>query len=183
MTQRYEGVSPETMTDRQREVADRIRKGPRGKLGDMMTFWLHSPDMAEHAQELGAVLRYGTSLSPKAAEMVILITARHWKCQHEWRVHVQPARRNGLEDAIIESIRRQERPVFDDPSLAALHQFVIEALTTHEVLDETFVEMKRHFGIPAIVETGSLISHYIHGAITLNVARYGEDAAASVFDV
>ena len=150
-------------------------RGPRGKLGDLMTFWLHSPDMAEQAQELGAVLRYRTSLSPKASEMVILITARHWKSQHEWRMHVQPARKAGLENGVIETIRLGQQPEFADPSFAALHKFVIEILKTHEVSDETFAEMRRYFGIAAMVETGSLISHYIHGAITLNVARYKQD--------
>ena len=174
MTQRYEGVDPDAMSDEQRAVAERIGKGPRGKLGPLMTFWLHSPDMAAQAEQLGAFLRFGTSLSPKAAEMVILITARHWKSQHEWRVHVEPARRAGLSDAIIEAIRRQEQTSFDAPALAALHRFTVDVLTNFEVSDETFEETRRHFGLKAIVETGSLISHYIHGAITLNVARFGQ---------
>ena len=174
MTQRYNGVNPDAMSDEQRALAERIGKGPRGKLGPLMTYWLHSPGMAEHAEQLGAFLRFGTSLTPKAAEMVILITARHWKSQHEWRVHVEPARRAGLPDAVIESIRRQEQPSFDDPALAALHRFTVDVLTNFGVSDATFAELRQHYTSKAIVETGSLISHYIHGAITLNVAQFGQ---------
>lgn len=40
--------------------------------------WIHAPEMDVHAQRLGEVLRYDTTLGLILSEMAILMVARHW---------------------------------------------------------------------------------------------------------
>ncbi len=55
---RFYGVDENEMTARQREVADRMIAGRRGHAGGLMALWLHQPDFAARAQELGEYLRF-----------------------------------------------------------------------------------------------------------------------------
>lgn len=60
--------------DQQRVLAD-ILKGPRGKLDGPFLAWIHSPQLADYAQRLGAFCRYVTALELRLTELAILTTA------------------------------------------------------------------------------------------------------------
>lgn len=170
---RYSGVRHDEMSDRQKEIAESISNGPRGRLGGLMTLWLHSPEFADRAQRLGAFLRYDTVLPPRLSEMVILITAQHWKCEYEWVIHRPLAETKGLESSIIEAIRTGHLPPFQDPSSASVYNFSTMMLKQQRVSDAAFNDLEHHFGIKGVVETGAIIGHYVNGAITLNAAEFG----------
>ncbi len=173
---RMQGVSPEQMTPRQRGIAEEIAKGPRGRVGSLMQLWLHSPDVAEHAQRLGAYFRVQDNLPPHAVEMVILLTARAWRCAYEWVQHEPHARAKGLKHGIIEAIRRGGRPDFEDAALAAVYDYTKATLTEHAVPDAVFTRVKDAFGPRGIVDLSVLIGHYIHGAILLNAVQVARPA-------
>ena len=69
---RMEGVGSSGMTEKQRAIAAEIQRGPRGRVGSLMELWLHSPDLAEHTQRVGAYFRTQDVLPPHLVEMVIL---------------------------------------------------------------------------------------------------------------
>ena len=129
---RLNGVRPEAMSDRQREVADEIISGPRKRLAALMALWLHSPDLAEPAQRIGAYFRQEPGLPRKAVEMIILVTARHWQCAYEWVAHQAVARKEGLDEKIIEAIRFRQRPAFAEEAMQALHDFTRSMLDARD---------------------------------------------------
>ena len=57
-------LKPSGLSEDQRRVWDAIAAGPRGEVVGPLKVWLHSPGLAQRAQELGAFCRYGTGLPP-----------------------------------------------------------------------------------------------------------------------
>ena len=167
---RLAGVALDAMNDRQRGIAEEIIRGPRKRLGPLMGLWLHSPDLAEPAQQIGSYFRREPGLPRRAVEMVILITARHWECAYEWVAHEPVAQKEGLDEVVIEDIRRRQQPAFADEGLRALHDFARSVLDTCDVSDATVSAVETHFGTRGIVETSILIGHYVHGAILARAA-------------
>jgi len=168
-----DGVDRDAMTDQQKRIVAEIEQGPRGRAGSLMMLWLHSPDLAEHAQRVGAYFRTQDNLPPHVMEMVVLTTARHWNCEYEWVQHEPLARRKGLDPAIIEALRERRTPDFAEPAAKAAYDFTASMLTRHSVDDAAFAAVTRHFGPRGVVDLSILIGHYIHGAILLNAVRFG----------
>src|ERR1700742_4116593 len=84
-----------------RDAIRASRSPPVGPLAAAM----HRPDLAEKWSELGLVLRFNSSFPPRLREFVILLTGRFWDCQFEWFSHEAEARKAGLSDASIETLR------------------------------------------------------------------------------
>ena len=80
--------------EQQRILAD-IRDSRGGDLSGPFLAWIHSPKLAEPAQQLGAFCRYGTCLGSRLTELVILQTAAWWRSQAEWTIHEPLARQAG----------------------------------------------------------------------------------------
>jgi 4-carboxymuconolactone decarboxylase len=180
---RMEGVVAVEMTEKQRAIAAEIERGPRGRVGGLMALWLHSPDLAEHAQRVGAYFRTQDHVPPHLIEMVILTTAQHWQCEHEWLQHEPLARAKGLSDSIIEAIRRGSEPQFEDGPAKAVYEYAAMMLKHHQVTDQVFAAVKDAFGPRGIVDLSILMGHYIHGAILLNAVKFGRpEGAASPFE-
>jgi 4-carboxymuconolactone decarboxylase len=174
--QRMQGVADEDMDARQRAIAAEIASGPRGRVGGLMRLWLHSPDVAEHAQRLGGYFRLQDNVPAHFMEMVILLTARHWRCEHEWVQHAPLARAKGLSDAAVEAIRQGRRPDFADAAMEAVYDFASMMLESHRVSDDVFARVKGFYGPRGIVDLSVLIGHYIHGAVLLNAVNFGRPA-------
>ncbi len=64
-----------------------ILNGPRGNLNGPFLGWIFSPELAQHAQKLGAFCRYKTGLPLRLSELAILVTAACWYSQAEWHIH------------------------------------------------------------------------------------------------
>ncbi len=161
-------LAPETMTPEQRRVHDAIVTGPRGKLVGPLRAAIHRPELADKWQQLGAMLRYGTSLSSRLSELAILATARHWDCQFEWYAHEPPAQAAGLPPAVIDAIRHNRRPEFKAEDEEAVYDYVTELHQTHFVSAPTYKRTLDLFGVVATVELTALVGYYSMVAMTLN---------------
>ena len=105
MTKRLPDLPLDDMSPAQRAVHDKIVSGPRGGIRGPFMAWLQSPELADRAQSLGELVRFGTSVPTRLKELGILMTARHWTAQFEWYAHEKLAREAGLEDPIIDAVR------------------------------------------------------------------------------
>ena len=66
---RFPELTPETMTDEQRQVAEAIQAGPRGAgLRGPCNALMRSPQLCDLVQRVGAYVRYSPVRSPAAAE-------------------------------------------------------------------------------------------------------------------
>src|SRR5438045_1920200 len=78
---RLPAIPDEKFTPAQQALIAAIASGPRGqfKMSGPFFCYLHAPGFGELAQNLGAHLRFGTSIAPRLSEFAILTTAAHWK--------------------------------------------------------------------------------------------------------
>ena len=95
-------MTPEQQSIRQSILNSRPNTGLSGPFGP----WLSIPSIARPSQELGRTVRYGTSLSSRESELVILLTGAKFKSEAEFDIHVGEARRVGISWDVIQSIPR-----------------------------------------------------------------------------
>ena len=148
------------MTPEQRRVYESIVSGPRGTIIGPLRAALHSPELADRWQHLGALLRYNTTLPARFSELAILVTARRWNSQIEWYVHAQAASKAGISDAIIEAVRTAKAPVFSDPDEAAVYEFSRELQESGQVSDNIYCKILERFDTVGVVELTALIGYY-----------------------
>ncbi|MGY5106884.1 carboxymuconolactone decarboxylase family protein, partial [Streptomyces sp. 900105245] len=105
------------MTARQQELAARIA-GRRGAVRGPFQVWLHSPEMAERADSLGAFARFDCSLPKRLRELALVMAARNWDAQYSWNAHVHQAVEAGVSEANIKAIaeKRYADVTFEDPA-------------------------------------------------------------------
>lgn len=164
-------LSRDDMTEEQQRVHDAIAGGPRAGVRGPFHSLLYSPRLADAAQKLGEYVRYDCSIPQKLREMAILMTAHHWKAQYEWFAHEGHARKAGLPEAVIESLRQGERPAFADPAEEEIYDFCTELYRDRRVSDATFARIEARHGKVGAVELGGLLGHYNLIAITLNISE------------
>ena len=158
----------EQMTTEQRRVYDAVASGPRGKVEGPIRAALHRPDLADKWQQLGAALRYGTSLPPRLSELAILLTARAWDSQFEWYAHEPHALKAGLSRETVEAVRTGKAPSFSDEDEQAVHDYVTELQRTRQVSEKTYKRALALFDVIGVVELTALTGYYSMVAMTLN---------------
>ena len=160
-------LAPERMSPAQRQVYDAIVAGPRGVVQGPLKVWLHSPELASRAQELGAFCRYHTTLPKRLSELAILITGAHWKAGFEWFVHAPEGIKAGLDPAIVEAIRQGRQPDFAKADEAALYTFTRELLAHRRVSDATYRAAAAELGEPGVVELVGILGYYALISMTI----------------
>ena len=177
---RFKLIPPEELTPEQKKVADAIRSGPRsavknssaarpGPLGGPFNVWLRSPGVGNIIQELGAEIRFRSSLPSKLNELAIIVTARHWTCQYEWFAHHRLALEAGLDPAIGEDIAQGRRPAKMDADETLVYNFSRELHETQGVSDATFKAARERFGERGIVDLIAVNGFYGLVSMALNV--------------
>ncbi|WP_338524214.1 carboxymuconolactone decarboxylase family protein [Pseudomonas batumici] len=168
-------LTEDQMDDAQREVLKDILSGPRGNLDGPFLAWIHSPELANRAQRLGAFCRYGTRLDPRLTELAILVTAAWWQSQAEWQIHEPIARDAGISDSVIKALRKQAVPEFKHDDERIVYR-IGTALYKHRRVDETlYTEAVDAFGEAAVVELIGVFGYYALVAMTLNVFAVRRD--------
>jgi 4-carboxymuconolactone decarboxylase len=153
----------------QQRVADEIRSGPRGGLRGPFEAWLRAPGLAEHAQKVGAYVRYGSSLPRDLNELAIILTGKHWKAQFEFWAHARLAVEAGLDPAIVEAVRTGQEPPFTREEERVVYDFVTEYFATGRVSDANYERAKTAFGESGIVDLVGACGYYSLVSMTLNV--------------
>lgn len=164
---RLETLTPETMTERQRELSDRIT-ARRGKTRGPFLVWLNSPDLCDKVEALGAFARFESSLPLHLRELTLLLAARNWDAQYSWNAHVDKAIESGIPAAAVEAIASKRAPDFGNDKDQAFYEFCQELLTTHFVSDETFARAHGHFGSQALVDTIGSLGNFTMLGMCLN---------------
>ncbi len=175
-------ITPENFTQAQQHLFESITDGKRGEgraPEDLLTAeggmsgpfnaWLRSPVLGEAAQRLGETVRFESTLPPQLRELAILIVAAKWKAQYEWWAHERIARREGLDERIIESIKAETPPDFSDPTQAVIYKFARELLGKHHVSVHVYNEAVELLGEAGVTELVILLGYYTLVSMTLNV--------------
>lgn len=168
-TPRYQDLKREELDDLQRRVWDEIAAGPRKSVPSIFQLYLHSPEMAQRIQSVGAFCRYDSSFPPRLSETIILSVANHFDCAYEWSVHVHEARKAGISDEVIAAIEAKREPVAGDADTQLLWRFATTYLKTNAVPDSLFDEARARFGYKSVVELAGIIGYYSMLAMALRI--------------
>jgi len=168
---RIEMANPESFSEAQRKVYNRIVSGKRGKVVGPLRVALHSPELADRWQALGEFLRYQTDLPVRITELSIITTGRYWNSQVEWMIHARIAAESGLDRGVIEAIRTAQPPRFHIRLESLVYNFTRETLEFGQVGDELYKELHGLLGTAPLVELTAVIGYYSMVAMTLNIHR------------
>lgn len=167
--QRLAAPDPATYDAHQQEIHDRIASGPRGGVRGPLAIWLHRPELADAAQNLGRYCRYETSLDPRLSELAILTMARHWSAEYEWAAHKPEALKAGVSPDVIEAIRTHTPPDFADAQERVVHAVARSVLETRNVSDALYAEAAATLGTNKLVDLIGVLGYYTLISMTLNV--------------
>jgi 4-carboxymuconolactone decarboxylase len=169
---RFTPLTYAEMTAEQRTVIEHLLAGERASTSGPFNVFLRSPEFADLAQQMGARVRYHSSLPGRLNEMAILITARHWTAQYEWYAHKRLALQAGLNPAVVDAIAQGKRPATLQRDEQALYDFQTELLETRQVSDTVFQAAVAAFGERGVVDLLCNMGYYSLVSMTLNVDRY-----------
>ena len=169
---RFKPLTNDQLTPQQRTMVEHLLAGERGGTNGPFNVTLRSPEMGDLAQQLGAQLRFHTTLSKKLNEMAIFMTARFWDAQYEWVAHHKAALAAGLEPPVIDAIANGKRPASMDKDEEVIYNFANELLQTKQVSDASFQAAVAKFGERGAVDLTGVMGYYSFVSMMLNIDRY-----------
>ena len=162
----YEGLDPV-----QRAAYDAISAGPRGAVEGPLQVLVLNPELANHAQKLGAYLRYGTSLPPRLTELAIIIVGAYWQAGFEWETHAPMARNAGIDPQAIEAIRERRQPVFVHSDEQAVHDALRALLDRRDISDADYAKLIDEIGQTGAIDLIAIAGYYCLICLTINAFR------------
>lgn len=142
---------------------------PSGALNGPFNAFLLSPEIGEALQQLGATLRFGSSLTDELRELAILIVAGRWDCAFEQLAHEPIARAAGLSEGEIAAARTGNLDAFSDVNLI-LAQAVL-GLLDGDLDDEAWTVAVAAFTRKGVFELTTLVGYYSTLALQLRTFR------------
>jgi 4-carboxymuconolactone decarboxylase len=169
---RFKPLTYDEMTPDQKTMIEHLFAGERGGAGGPFNALLRSPKMGDVAQQLGAQVRFHSSLPARLNELAIIMTARHWTAQYEWYAHRRLAIQAGVTAATADAIAAGQRPASMTPDEEVVYNFASELLNTRQVRDATFQAAVSKFGERGVVDLVGVMGYYHLVSMLLNVDRY-----------
>ena len=170
---RFKPLAYEQLTPQQKSMIDHLLAGDRGGSTEgPFNVFLRSPEMGDMAQQLGAQIRFHSSLPRRLNEMAILVSARFWGAQYEWYAHHKNATQAGLSEAVIDAIANGKRPAGMQPDEEAVYNFCHEMLNNRQVSDATYQAAVSKFGERGAVDMVGVMGYYALVSMALNLDRY-----------
>jgi 4-carboxymuconolactone decarboxylase len=143
---------------------------------------MHAPEYGGLTQQLGAFLRFKTSLPPRVSEFAILCTARMWRAQYEWHAHAPLAEKAGVKPETIADIRAGRAPKKAAKDERAIFDLVQEFYRKRRVGDRNFKRVQGFLGDKATIELVAILGYYVGVSMILNVFNVPlPDGAAPYF--
>src|SRR5271165_4085886 len=124
---RFPEFTMDQLNDKQRPLGEKIVKvSSTGTLSGPNNLMLRSPEMGDRLFTLIDYLRFHTSLPHRLNEFAILIQARLWTSQVEWRAHYPIALKAGLEQGVADDLALGKRPGGMQTDEAVVYDFSME---------------------------------------------------------
>ncbi len=173
LDKRFKQLTVEELTPAQHQVADEMLKVSSLGLQGPYNVMLRSPVMAARMVALLDYLRFNTSVPRRLNEFAILIQARLWTSQVEWKAHYPLAIKAGLPEAVAADLLAGRRPAAMQPDEAAVYDLCTELAATHAVSDATFAQAKAVLSDQQVVDLVTVSGTYVTVAMMLAAGREG----------
>jgi 4-carboxymuconolactone decarboxylase len=131
---------------------------------------MHSPKVAEAFQMLNQYLRNGSTLEARDYEVVVLQAAWEFEQAYEWAAHEAGARRFGVPEDVIETIKFDREPEGLGAKDTAMIRFARALLRDHEVSSELYAEIVGYFGQRGMVDLTTIMGDYVMVGFVLTAA-------------
>ena len=165
----------ETLDDPARNVWDAITAtrgdavvNHEGGLIGPFNAWITAPEAGAHLTNLGAVLRFGTSIDRRLLELAIITVGARWQAEFEWWAHSRMAAEQGIAAPVIEAIGRGEAPSFDQDDERVIYEVASQLATSGRIDGPSYEAAQRVLGDRGMVELVSLCGFYTLVSFTLN---------------
>ena len=143
--------------------------GSRGIVSNVMRALAHAPEGLRRFAQVGDYARYGSSLSDRAREIVILLTGRG--LPYAWAHHAPIARQAGVSEAELAALQAGRVPESFGPTEAALARFVLALAPGQEVPDPVFAELRRHMSPRQITDAVLIAAFFTMVATIIGAMR------------
>jgi 4-carboxymuconolactone decarboxylase len=186
---RLQRFVPESLDDQQQALYDLISAGPRaagpqafrlvgddGALEGPFNAMLLCPVLGTALQELGAALRYRTSLPDRARELAILAIAAYEDCAFEWHAHQAVGRLMGMTENDFAAIRAGRAPADADDVERAVVEVAFRLLRDGDLDVPAFENAVAILRTEGLQELMTLVGYYRLLALQLRVFRVGGPA-------
>lgn len=141
---------------------------PEGGLSGPFNAFVHAPDVGRGLTDLGATLRFGTSIERRLSELAIITVGAHWHAEFEWWAHARMARERGVPHAVVDAIGRGEEPPFEAEDERVVYA-VARSLVQAGRLDQASYDAGHALlGDTGMVELVSLCGYYTLISFLLN---------------
>lgn len=167
---RFAQLTMDQLTPEQRPLAEKIMKVSSVGISGPYNSMLRSPVMGDRLFMLLDYLRFNTSVPRRLNEFAILIQARLWTSQVEWRAHYPLALKAGLPQSVADDLAKGKRPASMQPDEAAVYDLCMELSTKHEVSDAVFQRARALFSEQQLVDLVALSGTYVTTAMLLKNA-------------
>jgi 4-carboxymuconolactone decarboxylase len=161
------------LEDDAREVWDSIT-ATRGSIvtddGALMgpfNAWVTAPTVGGRLAELGAALRFESSVERRLLEVVIITVGARWRAEFEWWAHSRMALHHGVSQETVDAIARGETPAMPDDE-RIVHAVARQLLDDGHVDGETYDAARDLLGDRGVVEIVTLCGYYTLVSFTLN---------------
>jgi 4-carboxymuconolactone decarboxylase len=154
-------VKREDLNPRQQELYDGLlRTRPRSHLTGPFSVWIHTPNIAEHADRLVSAFRVAPKLDRRLIELIILMMCRAATVQYAWSVHEPLALKEGLTQDAIDAIRARREPDFKRDDERLVYDFVSELIAAKTVSADLYERAVNMFGLEAVIELVTCAGFY-----------------------
>lgn len=164
---RLRQLDPAELSDRQRELYDRIA-AKRGAVRGPFNAWLYSPELCDRVEALGKYVRYDANIPMLLKEIVVLLIARHFTAQYMWQAHAKIAAKEGVRQDVIDAIASRRMPDFSNDGERIVHDFATQMLRDYRVADATWADASALLGEAATVELTAFVGNFSMVALALN---------------
>jgi 4-carboxymuconolactone decarboxylase len=169
--ERMPPIPPDKMTEAQKKIVADMVSSQRGRLPPPMVPMLRSPDLMTRIGGLGDHILFHNSLKPEIFEQTVLLVARQWTQQFEWRHHYPLALKAGVRQETVDAIADGRRPPGLDEDESAAYEFATELLVNKAVSDATYARFLGRFSEENVMDMVGTLGFYTSISMVINVDR------------
>jgi 4-carboxymuconolactone decarboxylase len=151
----------------------------RGNVVGPFLVLVHLPEVAERVAALGETLRFRGTLPDADRELAILTAGREGEALFEWAAHEPMARRAGVREEAIATVRDRLPVAGLTPREALIVEVVRGLVRDHRLRDELYARAEAEFGRQTLIELVTLAGYYTMIGFVLNAFEVDLPAGAT----
>ena len=129
--------------------------------------WVIASGIGGRLAELGAALRFESSIERRLLEVAIITVGARWQAEFEWWAHSRMALRHGVSQEAVNAIARGTSPSLPDDE-RVVHEVARQLVDDGHVDQGTYDAARELLGDRGIVELITLCGYYTLVSFTLN---------------